>query len=185
MRRILKKKISSRSGFTLAETLMAVLILAMVTAIVAAGVPSAVNAYRKVTEAGNAELLLSTTMTRLRDELGTADVIRADKATGTIVYRNAAGYRSVLTTVADGDRPGIYLQEYDDVVTDSNRADYYHLLVSFEAANKNLFVTYALDENAYQNGIITFKNLSVQKKTDSGAETLNTVETLKIRVLAD
>ncbi|MBR6219537.1 MAG: prepilin-type N-terminal cleavage/methylation domain-containing protein [Clostridia bacterium] len=67
-----KKRIRSRKGFTLAETLLAVLILLLVSSIVAAGMPAVKQAYEKVVLASNAELMLSTAVATLRDELGTA-----------------------------------------------------------------------------------------------------------------
>ena len=66
------KKIRDAHGFTLAETLLAVLILLMVSGIVAAGIPVAKKAYEKVVLAADAQLLLSTTVAELRDEIGTA-----------------------------------------------------------------------------------------------------------------
>ena len=42
------RKLRSNDAFTLAETLLAILILLMVSAIVAAGIPVAKNAYEKV-----------------------------------------------------------------------------------------------------------------------------------------
>ncbi len=62
----------SKAGFTIVEMLMTTLILLMVTAIVAAGIPVAVNAYEKVLDAANAQLLLSTTISRMQEELSTA-----------------------------------------------------------------------------------------------------------------
>ena len=62
-----------RRGFTLAETLLALLILLLATAVTATGLPVAIRAYHDVVDAANAEVLLSTTMTALRDELGSAE----------------------------------------------------------------------------------------------------------------
>ena len=67
-----KHKIRNRKGFTLAETLLAVLILLLVSSVVAAGMPAVKQAYEKVVLASNAELMLSTAVATLRDELGTA-----------------------------------------------------------------------------------------------------------------
>lgn len=69
---------NNRGGFTLAETLIAVLILLMVTGIVAAGIPAASNALNRAVDASHAQLLLSTTMTSLRNELGSARSIVSD-----------------------------------------------------------------------------------------------------------
>ena len=55
---MLKNKIRSARGFTLAETRLAVIILLLAAAIVATGIPAARNAYEKVVLASNAEILL-------------------------------------------------------------------------------------------------------------------------------
>ena len=184
MRKSLKKRMENRSGFTLAEVLMAVLILAMVAGIVAAGVPAAVRAYRSVKDAGNADVLLSTTMTRLRDELGTADILSVDGTT--VTYTASTGTRSVLSLVTTGTSPGIWLQEYDDVVTDpTERAKYYRRLVSREASNGDLYVTYALNAGAWTGRTLTFSDLTVYKLTDEGSEQLYKIDELKIRLSAD
>ena len=73
---VLKKLKESRAGFTLAETLICVLILLMVSAIVGAAMPSAANAYKNVVDAANAQVLLSTTLTALRDEFSTAKQVQ-------------------------------------------------------------------------------------------------------------
>ena len=59
-----KRKLRSNKGFTLAETLLAVLILLLVSTIVATGIPAARNAYEKVVEASNAQAVLATAATR-------------------------------------------------------------------------------------------------------------------------
>ncbi len=63
------RKQRNKAGFSLAETLMAVLILLLASAIVAAGMPMAREAYEKAVDAANAQTLLSTTVTMLRAEL--------------------------------------------------------------------------------------------------------------------
>lgn len=87
MRRL--SKIKSRGGFTLAETLLAVLILLLVSGIVATGVPVARNVYNKVIIASNAQVLLSTTVSALRDELGTAWDVSAGADGKSVTYYSA------------------------------------------------------------------------------------------------
>lgn len=75
----------SRAGFTLTETLAAVAILLLASSIVAAGVPAATQAYVAAVDNSNAQVLLSTTTTRLRDELSVADpntVVVKNETTG-------------------------------------------------------------------------------------------------------
>lgn len=113
-----KGKIKRRAGFTLAETLLAVLILLLVSSIVAMGVPVAKQAFEKVTLAGNAELLLSTAVSTLRDELGTAWDVQAVKASdggGVIYYSADTGNRSRLYIGVSDDKTNataIRLHEY-------------------------------------------------------------------------
>lgn len=63
------KKLNRTQGFTLSETLVAVVILVMISA---AALPAALNAYKNAVDAANAQVLLSTTVNALRDELSTA-----------------------------------------------------------------------------------------------------------------
>lgn len=113
-----KGKIKRRAaGFTLAETLLAVLILLLVSSIVAMGIPVAKQAFEKVTLAGNAELLLSTAVSTLRDELGTAWDVQAGEAPdgGVIYYSADTGNRSRLYIGVSDDKTNataIRLHEY-------------------------------------------------------------------------
>lgn len=109
-----KKKRNSRAGFTLAETLMAVLIMLLVSGIVAAGIPAAKNAYEKVVLASNAEVMLTTAESALRDELGTAWNVEPVSSSDSITYFSAdTGMRSMLAMV-DGDLTITEYQEADD-----------------------------------------------------------------------
>ena len=76
------RKLNQKAGFTLAETLVTILILLMVSSIVAGGIPAATNAYYKAVDGANAQVLLSTAATALRDELGTARDITVSGAPG-------------------------------------------------------------------------------------------------------
>lgn len=181
-----KKKLHNSSGFTLAETLLAVLILLMVSAIVAAGIPSAKNAYEKVVLASNAEVLLSTTITTLRNELGTAQDVKApkpgDPVDTTITYYNPTrGASSKLYVASGGEHDKeIMFQRYfsaDGLV----KADYAAApLVSSKTATQDLYVTYT--SVTYDKGIVTFSGLSVNRT--SGTEGLASRDELSIRVIS-
>ena len=109
------KKLKSRAGFTLAETLLAVMILMLVSSIVVSGMPVAKNAYEKVVLASNAEAFLSTAAQALRDELGTA--WNVEYADGALTYFSAdTGMRCKLYKGADGN---LEIEEYsEDTVAD-------------------------------------------------------------------
>lgn len=108
------QKLNSQTAFTLAETLITVLILLMVSAVVAGGVPAAANAYAKAVDAANAHVLLSTTVNALRSELSTAwNVEEVDK--GITYYSSATGSQSMI--YISGSDGKIMLQEYVDLLT--------------------------------------------------------------------
>lgn len=170
MKKSLRSRLKNRSGVTLAETLIAILILLMVTAIVAAGIPAAVEAYDDIVTSANAQVLLSTTMTRLRDELGTAtEIAVSDNA---VTYVSASGSKSVIYIADDG----IYLREYADI---TSAAEFNRLLVSREAANRNLHTSYESCE--YSGGAVVIRNLAVK----NGGKTMVGAETFEIKILTD
>ena len=99
---VFRNRCGSHSGFTLAETLIAILILLMVSSVVAAGIPAASNAYYKVVDGANAQVLLSTAATALRDELATArdlEVGNGSSGTSTSItyYNRDAGRKSMIS----------------------------------------------------------------------------------------
>ena len=202
-----KEKLRSQRGFTLAETLLAVLILLLVSVIVATGMPAAKNAYAKVVVASNAQALLSTAATSLRNELGTAWNVIIDDNTGktkagtagTSVTYNSANTGG-LSKIAIDANIGITLQEYKQVsvfnVADDNIMNDIFLndnadsslsqsrsLVSEKTGSGDssgkLKVTYK--EVKYQNDCVVFSNLSAG--TDAYPN-LAVLETLTIPVIS-
>lgn len=171
MIRNIKAKLKKRSGFTLSEVLVAMIILLLVTSIVAVGIPVAANAYEKLVVASNAELLLSTTMTRLRDELGTARDVTYSGTT--IDYTTAGGSKSRIY-LGEGE-DGIFLKEYVGV-SDSSKYD--QPIVSKAAANKNLHMTYTIE--SFVGGVIKFKDLTVHW----GEKEVTKLDYFEVRVLS-
>ena len=90
------RKLNQKAGFTLAETLVTILILLMVSSIVAGGIPAATNAYYKAVDGANAQVLLSTAATALRDELGTARDITVS-GTGLTYYNRDDNRKSMIS----------------------------------------------------------------------------------------
>lgn len=169
MRGIIKKK----NGFSLVEMLMAMLILMMAASIVVGGVPIAQMVLSKIVDTANAQVLMTTTMIRLRDEIGKATELSSDERTGIITYANADGRRSAIgywdgspSELWDGssDVQGIYIREFYGF--DRGSSDTY-LLVSNAASNKNLYVDYSV-HNPYNSsdGVFTISNLTVKKRND-------------------
>lgn len=63
------KKLRKNKGFTLVETLAAMLIVVMISAVMVAGINSAITVYKKSTFLSESETLVSTLNTRLSDIL--------------------------------------------------------------------------------------------------------------------
>ncbi|MBQ9544900.1 MAG: hypothetical protein IJV00_07225 [Clostridia bacterium] len=177
MTKRIRTRLNSRGGFSFAEMLMAILILLMVTAVLAAGIPTAASAYSKIVTSANAQVLLSTTMTRLRDELGTAKDITVNDAKNEIAYTSDNGSKSKIYIVGSdvSQKPGIYIHEYTDVIEDDT---FNRLLVTTEASNKNLHTTCAFD---YSGGVVTVTGLTVL----NGDTTVTEIDTFEIRILTD
>ena len=78
------------AGFSLVEMLVTTLILGLVSTLLATGIPVAADTYRKTVNSSNAQLALSTTMTVLRSELGTATEVLAYG--NQVYYQSSEGY---------------------------------------------------------------------------------------------
>ena len=175
------KQLKNQSGFTLAETLMAVLILLLVSTIVATGIPVARNAYEKVILGANAQAMLSNAITNLRDELGTAWEVKVEKDASNndteISYFNAntgAKARISLETKEGSKYPAILIQDYIPLVDDlihtqptggakPAKGDAYHLVPD---KNTSLYVTYKSIELDKTKFIVKVNDLKVCKQSD-------------------
>ena len=160
-----ESKLKSRSGFTLAETLLAILILLLVSSIVAQGIPVARNVYNRVVLGANAQVLLSTTVTALRDELGTAWDVTAGTDNSLTYFSADIGSRSKLWVATNT----IQIQEYvatEGLNTETASVGSARALVSEKAATRELRVTY--NEATCADGVVTIKGLGVYRDTGEG-----------------
>ncbi|MBR5341383.1 MAG: prepilin-type N-terminal cleavage/methylation domain-containing protein [Erysipelotrichaceae bacterium] len=157
-------KVYGKNGFTLAELLLAIIILLLATGIVAGGIPAAINAYRKVVDAANAQILLTTTTTCLRDEFDLASDIKV-KNIGTegnpelvVEYTSPQRWRCVLKNVTSGEKGITVIKGFSDNSM---------LLVSDHAAAETFYVTY--DSVSISDNVLTFSDLQVYKKGTNGS----------------
>lgn len=169
---VLRHKRRGRGGFTLAETLLAVLILLLVSVIVATGMPAATNAYNKVVQGANAKVMLSTAITALHDELGTAWHIE-EIADGLSYFSASTGAKTTITLNDDG---AIWIEEYvsldTDLIHDIDEATMQtkhekkgHALV--DDPTSGMYITCEDDGIKYDKatGIVTISGLKVCKGT--------------------
>ena len=92
------KRISSKKGFSLSETLMTVLLMSIVLLAITSGASTIQNSYKKVTSKADALTLLSTVTTSINADLRTA-VYRQDinKEGDTSCWFYSDMHKSVMT----------------------------------------------------------------------------------------
>ena len=188
IRENLKRKLNSKKGFTLAEMLLAVLILLMVSAVVAAGIPAAREAYEKVVLTSNAEVMLATTVSTLRNELGSAKHIEpTSNASNDVVYYSLTrGAPSRIFKAADGNNQIMFYRYYSDTeigsVGDATAVP--HMQSKDITGDLNLGDLYVTYTNVSCSGeIITFTGLSVNRKSDK--RVMTSIDSLSIRAISE
>lgn len=156
----IKNKIAEKTGFSLTELLATTLILSLVTATIASSIPGAIRAYRTVVDVANANILLTSTITKLRSELTGASEIKISSDNKTVDYTNGKGVLCRIEFVVSNDKAkGIYYYEFkgaDKIITEG------YLLVSQEAASKDMYVKGSVEKDD-QNGVLRFTDVSVCK----------------------
>lgn len=180
--KLLKKLRTDRSGFTLGEVMACMLILLLITAVVAGALPAATSAYYDTVDSANAQVLLSTTISALRDELGTAGQVRVEKlgegedAVDCVVYRRAA--TGSITKLYPVEEQGFELLQYAQTATDQTTE---RLLVTREAATGSLYAACSGILYDDKTGVVTFQNLIVTRP--DAAQPLASAGDCSIRVI--
>ena len=166
-----KRRQRGNGGFTLAETLLAVLILLLVSTIVATGMPAAVNAYNKVVVGASAKVMLSTAITALHDEIGTAWKVK-ETASGstTLTFFNASTGAESEISLDSADHNAIQIKDYqslsDDMIHDAGYTpgQARHLVDDLKSAeNARMYVTYTGISYTETTGVVTITGLKVCK----------------------
>ena len=116
------------AGFTLIETMMALLILVLLTGVVASGIPVASQTYTKAVDASNAQVALTTTAAKLRDELGLAQDVFFPTTGGdernVEFFKTSDGYWAKIENPGANEK-GLYVQAYYGVPDASSSAPDY------------------------------------------------------------
>ena len=159
------------TGFSLGETLVAVAILVIITA---ASLPAAVHVYRNAVDAANAQVLLSTTVNALRDELSTAWDVKTDSAAQAISYKSSdIGSQSKITIGKDDTSTDtIMLEEYSKPAGADWLSDVYGEVVSRPLVSREMrrttrdgtsYMTVVYTDVSYQDGYVKFEGLQVER----------------------
>lgn len=172
------KKLKNKKGFSLGEVLVAVLIMGMVTGVVAAGMPAAINAYKKIVEISNAQLLATTTTNTLRNQLYMARDVHVSASEGTGVTIDFKAPDGSTTRIVSAPGELITVQEYygyEITLSDGSKS---HTeprpLVNPGASSQSSAISGSSKnvENMYveiggaeiSDGYLTLKNITVSKK---------------------
>lgn len=189
MRKLIIKR-NNRKGFSLTELLVAVLILSMVSAVVAGGIPVARDAYEKITVTANAQVMLSTAISALRNELCTANVETPVPSEGTTKIRyyspSIGNYSEIYVgKVPDEDNPGYDAYKGNTILikqfANSSTGTKVRPLISKALGEDKLYVTYDTVSYENKNNTVTFGGLKV---TDlKGKEYAKVSAPVKIRLI--
>ena len=179
------KKTNNMWGFSLAESLVAIIILLLVSSIVAAGIPAAVAAYDKAVTGANAQALLSTAVTALRDELGTARDIEVLENKRVQYYSADTMSVSEMYLSSDATRTGeIILKEYIPYEISGETASISaseRRLVTPSAATNHLYVTFESISRVPDKDIISITGLKVLQEGHNNP--IVSLETLYIHII--
>ena len=179
----------ANAGFTLVETMLALTILLLLTAVVASGIPVASRTYTKVVDASNAQAALTTTAAKLRSELSLAqDVFFARNGSGSerdvVFYKTSDGYwAKIVNPDEDKGQKGLYIQAYAGTPKQNGSPDDYGLakynepvpLIPDSAMVGNLKVTCENITYNYETGVFTVNGLKVTGQIEGESKTLGTV----------
>lgn len=180
-----RQKLNNRKGFSLTELLVAVLILSMVSAVVAGGIPVARDAYEKVTLSANAQVTLSTAISALRNELCAASEVNIDSNAVEYYSPSIQNYSKICI---DGSDIKLYLFSQNE----EGAPPVSCLLVSEKARDNQLHVTYESvgfkkkSDGSDDKSIIVFTGLKVLDKDNVTRSELEGGDTsvLEIRLIA-
>lgn len=200
----IKRKLKSKAGLSLAETLLAVLILIFVGMMLTNGTSVVQKIYNDVIMGANAHMLLSTATTALRNELDTARDVQVLEDKKTIVYLDSSinALSMISVNSDDPDKPkGILVTpfikkkvsnpgavvSYEEIkLNDADPSRAYQIVSNVKAnasSNENLYITYT--GAAYtEPDLVTFTKLEVYRDSDK-TNPLTTLETLQIRIITE
>ena len=156
------RKVQTRSGFTLVETLLALMILVILTGMVATGIPVAWRTYTAAVNGSNAKVLISTASSVLRDELSMAQDWGLNSS-GELCYKDGEGFWAKLESkpAADDDSCETIVKQmyYGEDAANLTEAGDPIDLVAGASAIEELGVKF--DSITYSDGIFTITNLQV------------------------
>ena len=143
IRLYIEKKLKSKKGFSLTETLATLIIMSLVGIMITTGITTAVRVYKQVTEYARAQVLFSTAYTLINDELIYAtklDTVEISADGKSITFQHVKNGKETLSSDAtETDGTGIKISYKTGDGTDSGAQN----LVTYET-QETLFTDWKL-----------------------------------------
>lgn len=183
-------KIRNNKGFTLTETLLTVILVVLMSGAVAAGVSTVSRVIHKIQNKANAEVLLSTTLTLLSDDLQNTESV--ESTDGTVQYlkireNGSSAWISIDNSTSDLDSENAGIRKnYYTMTMDSNSGIpvYQEGLstpyVTEQAKTDALFTT--IGSITYSNHVLTVHDLEVKNKDGVTQEKLDSFSVAALKV---
>lgn len=184
-------KIRNNKGFTLTETLLTVILVVLMSGAVAAGVSTVSRVIHKIQNKANAEVLLSTTLTLLSDDLQNTESV--ESTDGTVQYlkireNGSSAWISIdnSTSDLDSENAGIRKNYYTMTMDSNSGIPVYQdtglsmTYVTEQAKTDTLYTT--IDSITYSNHVLTVHDLEVKNKDGVTQEKLDSFSVAALKV---
>ena len=155
------KKIKSEAGFTLVEMVAAVVVLVLLALMVGTGINMAMHAYETVVAQSEAELLLSTAVDALADDLRYAWNVKPETEPSWTGYDHVTGFTYSSDSFGDGVRLCVKKNEGKIIAKTEENSKFDQQVLSINAgaygSNKSykeysvdgMFIKYDPDKNTF------------------------------------
>ena len=158
------KKIKNKKGFTLSELLVAIIVLSLMTVMLATGAGLAARSYRTLTDESNAQVLVSTFASMLRNELSNAKDVELSDG----VYTYQKGESNSLMGMKTDSKNQVMIGELGNE----------KVLISNVTATNDLYVSVESIEYSDAEKLFSVKGIAARRKSDD--EVISSIELLLI-----
>lgn len=189
----LQRFLRNQRGFSFTELLATVIVVTLATTVLAAGIPSAIDAYGNLMDVANSQTLISTTATVLRQELSMATDVSVSNDKKTVSYTSDATGAECTIEIVSPSTEGADSPKNNELMLKSTLTGNVLRRVAPEGASSgkdagSLYVTCeSIEQLSEDKPVICFTNLEVHKKIDNGQDKKMPVSiaSFDVRLLAD
>lgn len=186
----LQRFLRNQRGFSFTELLATVIVVTLATTVLAAGIPSAIDAYGNLMDVANSQTLISTTATVLRQELSMATDVSVNNNKKTVSYTSDATGAECTIEIVSPSTEGADSPKNNELMLKSTLTGNVLRRVAPEGASSgkdagSLYVTCESISRVEGEPVIRFKNLEVRKVLDNKPMRNVKIENFDVRLLAD